>query len=260
MIMSNKKILFLTGSGAVENSWEPVKDVLRKKYGANFPESDPNLVFATLINYLRWSCKAAQNEKLEISSNGRTSVRELNNELKDLKSNIAEALKTAETNESIKLRPEIDKIRNQFLNNSNVCIITTNWDMLTEKFAESNCYDKPLHLHGNTEKPVEMHLPSELAFEVDGISLNEHLKEFLDCFGKIDSLVLYGISLSPLDAELGILFSEGFNGQLWHSLQKVTIIDKNPCLVFERLRFILRDNTSIEWKEVQEKLICPNML
>ena len=127
------------------------------------------------------------------------------------------------------MQPEIEKTKEQYFSGE-VSIITTNWDCAIDDFADLHGY-KYLHLHGDRKKPERILLPSELEEEdYRQNSDRQHLVKFFDYFKRIDRLIFYGISLSPLDAELGILIGEGFEKKSFS--KKLVIIDKSPNQVF----------------------------
>jgi len=57
---------------------------------------------------------------------------------------------------------------------------------------------------------------------------------WLEC---ADELIIYGLSLSPLDAELSLVLSESMSER--RSQLNVTVIDREPLPVAARIKFLL---------------------
>ena len=252
-----KKTLLITGAGSVKNSWEPVKKALEDHYkgeGIKIPANDlqyANCVLAHVVHFLRWSYEM---------KGGKEVSRKARRDYLDIKKRIAEELSRAEENGGISLRPEIEQIRRSFFTEK-VRIMTTNWDRLLIHYAEKN--ECELHFfHGNHKDSDGIFLPSETT-EDDYLKrcvqkrYKQRLGRAFEGLTDVHTLILYGISLSPLDAELGLLIGARFSKV---KPARIVIVDINPCIVYQRLRFLLRENWSTLGRNIDVKLLCPDQL
>jgi hypothetical protein len=64
----------------------------------------------------------------------------------------------------------------------------------------------------------------------------------MDALGSVKNLVLYGLSLSPLDPELAQYMGTGLKAEV---LERVTIVDPEYKAIAARLRIFLK-NPSVE--------------
>ena len=134
--------------------------------------------------------------------------------------------------------------------------VTTNWDTVIDVEADRWVKEKYLdiesakvfHIHGSIEAHEHIYLPSETSFEnyrtddenekvgYDHFATYELLKE-------VNSIILYGLSLDPLDAELNLLL----DGTLATSktIREVIIINPNYQVVRKRIKILLFRRTGI---------------
>ena len=229
-------ILF-TGTGAVKNGWLPVETAL-KKACSFVGQIDPNLVFAAIIYKLRWLDIQLSRE------HDSTLLRKLKNkfdatvsEYIEIKKEITNELNKAHASGVICPREELKLLDYLYLNSESK-IITTNWDSTIMDFVGKK-YDT-LFLHGRTSETL--FLPSEMIEEgyrkranleaphgeVAGLAMSW----FQDYS---DRLVIYGLSLSPLDVELVLVIADGFYGT--SNPKSVVIVDPNYELVKQRFCF-----------------------
>ena len=87
--------------------------------------------------------------------------------------------------------------------------LTTNWDRLLETELAYNP-KSVMHIHGDVEVPNCMYLPTETSTEpYRNPEINEHIGALTGTawhlIHEARQLCIYGLSLSPLDAELGAI-------------------------------------------------------
>lgn len=125
-------------------------------------------------------------------------------------------------------------------------VVTTNWDRATDARVVAQfptLQDHILHVHGDHAESSEFLLPSEVAFEgyyspeVSSVALNRH-RRILDAVDWADQVVIYGLSLSPLDAELSSLLSVGIDES--GGDKTVDIVDPESVTVAAQLRCVLQ--------------------
>lgn len=225
---------FLVGNGIIEVGWEPVKRAIKETF-ESCPEQDPNFAFANLIYQLRWL-------KLQASTRSKEFQDMLESRLlkyKELKNNISNEICKASDSGLMKVRPEFKRSLDRFAR-GDTRIATTNWDLLLEPYIDS-CVDRPIYIHGNVEEPASLYLPTETIEEPyrDKPDSGLHASragDLMSVLQKTDRLVVYGLSLSPLDVELGLLIVGGFHETSLPT--EVIVIDPNHELVAERLHYL----------------------
>ncbi|MCW7475579.1 AbiH family protein [Leptospira levettii] len=235
-----KKIAMITGAGSEPDSWLPVERALKKNYD-NIPSCDLNLPFANLIYQLRWLKKYSS-----IFNNFKNPKRafKLKNLLEkrlnlydNLKKDICEEIQESCLNQELKLNNFLDVIIKDHLGNNSI-VLTTNWDKLLEKKLGAYIH----HIHGSIDNFDSLYLPTEVIeenyrkphFQRNITGQTMHLLE------NIDKLIIYGLSLSPLDIELSFILSDTFTED--SPLKEINIFDKknNIDIVEQRLKFILK--------------------
>jgi len=203
IIMENKNITLLVGSGAVVDAWTPVINAIRQVTKKEIDTSyAANCFFAQLVYLARFYSHVDHPDcpkKLEL----------LIDDINILKKVISENLKTAQQKGEIKARAEFEKIISEFIikKRNKAVLISTNWDTVID--AEINrIVGKSipvLHIHGDINSNI--YLPTEITpekyrqkdDEFDFGHKHINLRTLLE---NTDELIIYGLSLSPLDAEL----------------------------------------------------------
>jgi hypothetical protein len=246
-----KKIAIIVGAGAVENAWTPIQKAFRQIWRCEVDSDAANCIFAKHIYLLRFyssypDIKAKEN---------------LNDELDQvniIKELICTYLKEAQDTGILKPRKEFADILNKFVFPYNMIgLVSTNWDTVIDRYADelvTKVYKdvqsaKCFHLHGNIETSKYLYLPSETARE------NYRSESENDVFGynhystikfllKADQIILYGLSLDPLDAELGQVLNSGCSTN--KNLKEVVIINPEYQKVRNRLKFILFNEREIK--------------
>lgn len=233
--------ILITGTGAVKNGWLPVLKGLERVFPSAVPHSDPNLVFATVVHKLRWL-----DSQLDSGKHNTTRLARLQNafdrtvsEYQKIKKAIIEELDKAHAYGVICPRDELKLLDYLYLS-TETRIITTNWDSTTRDFAGNRF--ETLFLHGCTSKTL--FLPSETIEE--RYRKRANLEAPLDMAAALamkwlqdygDRLVIYGLSLSPLDVELGLVIADGFHGT--SHPKSAVIVDPDYEVVKQRLRFFV---------------------
>src|SRR6266852_5496709 len=213
--------LYLIGNGAVEGSWAPILQAIRN--------IDPEAVldgedvanywltqhvyelrqvahFAQLTREERsWRLRRPQNaeEHRSFQAEQQQALDSFRGRDLALKRAIAIQLDAALERGELHVREALVR---RFLGvQGSLELVTTNWDRALEaRFPEFE--DKIIHLHGDTRKPEALYLPSEMAREPYRTAAERH--EFAKHTGlwkdlaQARNVVIYGLSMSALDAEL----------------------------------------------------------
>jgi hypothetical protein len=252
--MSNK-VAIIVGSGAVENAWEPVLKAFRNIWGEQVDENDANFLFAKQIYLLR--IYAGFNDDLS-KKNLQTELEQVN----DLKEFICHYLSLYQINGLIKPRKEFVKVLDKFVfcNRLNkFSTITTNWDTVIDKKADEVVqlvYDdlesaQCFHIHGRLDNPRKLYLPSEISkenyrSEIENREFGLISYETLQYLKQANQIVLYGISLDPLDAELNQILSTTFS--VSKALQEIIIVNPDSARLRKRVEYLVFPRKGLQIK------------
>jgi hypothetical protein len=223
----------LAGSGAVRNSWAPVNRAL-KFLGLFVPDEGANFVFSTLVFQLRSLYELTRSLRRPPSF-----VKELRDQrLKEfqlVRSCIGYELLRALEQEELTVRPELKGITDRFGPIGG--LITTNWDDALDTEVElPGAYI--CHLHGYARNAGSLYLPSETHDEPYRLKkektlLREHIAHASTLLGRrMKHLIVWGLSLSPLDIELGRLLATAVHTRRC----RITVIDPRAYEVAQRIR------------------------
>ncbi len=250
MTVNKNKIAILVGAGAVENAWRPLLDCFRPINGDETDADTANFLFAKSICAMRLYSK---------SPKGAVQLKEEQELVTSMKDVICDALKLAQQKDILKPRKVFTSILDTFVlsNPTNLFgIVTTNWDTVidaeADRWVKEKYHDiesaKVFHIHGSIAAHEHLYLPSETSMENyrsdaenDKIGL-AHAGTFKFLL-EANSIILYGLSLDPLDAELSLLLSGAFAGS--KTIREVIIINPNYQLVRKRVKILLFRRTSI---------------
>ncbi len=250
MSIQQNKIAILIGAGAVQNAWEPILNCFRRINNEDTDSDTANFLFAKSICALRLYSK---------SPKGIAQLNEERDMVNAMKEIVCLSLRNAQETGLLKPREEFESILNNFVlanPNSLFGFVSTNWDTVIDDAADhwvkDKYYDidssKVFHLHGSIEQYEQIYLPSETSMENyrsdaenDALGYNHFATyQFLS---EANTILLYGLSLDPLDAELCLLL----NGTFIQSKMTREIIIINPDYqkVRKRVKALLFPRTDI---------------
>lgn len=245
--MNQKKVVLIVGAGAVENAWLPIYKSFQNVFESSIDGADSaNFQFTRLVYLLRFysASKFADSTKDALESAKR--------KVTELKHEIVKQLNLAQQNQELKVRSHFEALLINFIfkDENEFAVISTNWDTVVgeaiNQFAKKVEHGKTiniLHLHGSIEKPNSLYLPSEItsenyrSVEED----NEHGVNqaiLLSILKKVNQMILYGISLDPLDAELNQTIFVSLKNE---NLQEIVIINPDHKKVFNRVQLLLQE-------------------
>lgn len=244
MMTTQNKIAMLVGAGAVENAWEPILNCFRPINGHETDADTANVLFAKSICAMRLYSK---------SPKGAVQLKEEQELVKSMKEVIGEVLKLAQKTGMLKPRKEFKAILNKFVfaNPNNLFgFVSTNWDTVIDSEADRLVKErykdiesaKVFHIHGSIEAHEQLYLPSETSME------NYRSDEENDKIGyahfamynflsEANAIILYGISLDPLDAELNLMLNGAFKQS--KTLREIIIINPHYQIVRKRVKILL---------------------
>ena len=224
--------VYLFGTGVVEGAWDPVVRVISKSQGGS--GVDPEIanwwfgVQGRMI-HLTSSWRAMPNKDLEArfgrgqhekTRQAMTVADEgYRRQFRELKEEIAKELRAAHDRGGIRARESLLKAVAIDAGEGSTAILTANWDLSLEKLLESLGGEPPkvLHLHGDIREPQGMLLPGErpeelYRDEVPNARITSAYFQAINAFRYARKIYIAGLSLSPLDAALGVALGMGVVG------------------------------------------------
>jgi hypothetical protein len=224
------RIAILFGAGAVEFSWSPILRII-EPFCRYHPATDDvaNTFFAGIVYQLRMATRNHDNKDYD----------ELLGFYKSLKQSICQEIESSMKKNEIVIKSEfIETLNILKKHGTEYRAITTNWDAAADKYFEDNV----IHLHGIFSDPHTLYLPTEIIDEEyrPEVQRENHLLSHgkaLQALSEADTLLIYGLSLSPLDAELSNLLSECLNGE---KISYILFIDPDFDKVIKRMQFYIQ--------------------
>ncbi len=204
--------VFLIGTGAQHDPWKPVINGIQKcgiegignRAQVTCPES-ANSFFATLVSFRR-------HMEFQPSKKLKKSIADVHTALKR---SIAAELAAATAAGAIGLRLQFREISAELGIGSTV-YLTTNWDLLLANALSAATGEKSraVYLHGNVEDPDLMLLPGETIDEryrspAHRRAMKNKLALMSGIINRTRRLVVYGHSVSPVEAELRLALCVG---------------------------------------------------
>jgi hypothetical protein len=224
--------VFFVGTGAIEGAWPPVMAAIEEAAPGiklNGNEKVANAWFAHRVYELRqWAALAhvsaaeltarqgeplkpgEHRDYLERARVGLDKARQRDGELKSL---IAKHVHAALQRKSIYVRPSFLSAFQRHAGGTpdSVAVLTTNWDLTLEQQLPKEM--EILHLHGTTIDTSTLYLPTEMGDEPyrtpdERVSFFQNSYKWQHIAGA-KRVIIYGLSMSPLDPELSLMFQTG---------------------------------------------------
>jgi hypothetical protein len=252
-VTETSKSVLIVGAGAVQHAWSPVIRAIQPDVNFLIDGDSANSFFARLIYLLRWWYSFPDEEHT------RTIQKQHLDYLNLLKSRIAQELSDARNSGELAVRPQLYDVIDHLLvpdgnKNANFMLVNTNWDTVADEATRSHLIKThdgelyPLHIHGSVDDHRLLYLPSELTREpyrtpgeeqqVGGIH-NSIMRGLEDA----SRVVIYGLSLSPLDAELLQTLAAGFSND---NLAEIHVVVPDHKLVAGRVRLLLDPRKTVK--------------
>lgn len=250
--MSKKTVAFIWGAGAVENSWSPIFKSLQPLYlDRSLNKDEANMLLALLVYNMRFYASQNTNSGLEILE---TCKSMLNNH----RQNISKQIQYYQSTGQMKVWKEFDEIVSKIVtpNCSQLSLLTTNWDTVIEEALQKHPYIEKLHktnmcihMHGIYNNPDMLYLPTETINEKyrsigQEYYLGQQQLYTMASLQKAQILIIYGLSISPLDAELLQCLSTALS--LNPIIETIKIIDLDHSTVANRMKIITQNRNSIK--------------
>lgn len=240
--MQEKICGLITGAGAVANAWNPVIRAMQPYYDFPLTPDSANSIMARLVYLVRWfsSLKTdhgAAQYKLHVDG------------LNEIKLSISRELKQAQESGEIAVRPSLIACAKFLLTPyaKKFVYVTTNWDSVGSRALERelnkthhiNIY--PLHIHGHVDSPSELYLPTEMVKEPyrssdEEMALGSVHGSVWRALEPAARIILFGLSLSPLDAELQQIIACGLD---FDRKKEVIIVDPLHAEIAQRVNLLI---------------------
>lgn len=246
-------IALIYGAGAVENAWNPVLRALNGYLDFPLSPDGANLYLARLVYLLRWNA-SLNNE------HGRAELSKYIDFLNIAKIKIAQELRLSQKKGEIRHRPALENLLWKFIipTHEGILFVSTNWDTVIESqikkilIKDFKLKMNTVHIHGSTENANRMYLPSELVREPyrkksDEVWLGQQHGKTWRALENCRKVIIYGLSLDPLDAELGMVLAAGLCNPM---LNEILIVDPNHSMVAHRVNVLLDPRREIAVKGI----------
>jgi hypothetical protein len=235
-------VAIMVGAGAVENSWAPVIRALQPYYPLPLTQDGANSILARAVYLLRWYASLP-------GEDAKMNLRLVKDFVLEVKKRICEELIAAEASGELHIRPQFYELIDRLIvpRSHGLLFITTNWDTVAERAAHAHLDKKfkgqihALHIHGSTKKEDTLYLPTEVTREQ--YRSREEDQEIGGIHGAIMRGlenarwgVVYGLSMSPLDAELCQTFAAGWDNRY---LERLDIVVPDHEVVAHRINLLL---------------------
>lgn len=166
-----------------------------------------------------------------------------------MKSEIASKLREAQLRGEIRARGEVVSVLNAFLVNysKRFMFVNTNWDTVvdervTQHLATLGSLElNILHVHGTAQIADSLFLPSEVTREAyrsgdEELAVGQLQGALWRGLENATRVVIYGLSLSPLDAELCQNVAAGLSSKV---LEEVFVVSPDHAQVAHRVNLLL---------------------
>jgi hypothetical protein len=239
-------VTVLIGAGAEVNAWQPIVRALNRFGGFDIESScEANDILTQVVHNRRYFALANEYARRRNFSADAPSAKGLS-ECEASYAKICDAIRNelqAEPSReaAIQLRPEFSAVWNRVVKGASVCVMTTNWDLsisteLQRQWPDIG-HDAVMHLHGDQRSAMGFVLPNEVTFEPyrndEEIQyLNKRRRAIISTLEQAKRLVIYGLSLSPLDAELAHVLTSGIE---LGAVDEIDIVDPQHRRVARRL-------------------------
>ena len=246
--LPHQTAVVLIGSGAVKNAWAPVLNALRRSEIFSDVQSPDAANFAMAVFiYKRRQIELAIHDrsvKWRVRRTIKAQIPQFRDRLRRFRTTIADCLKESSSQGELTVRPEFPEVIERFVlrDAAKIALITTNWDKTVDQAAlKIDERFRVFHLHGDVDNPNTLYLPTEIVEEPyrtrqEKGDLQYRRRQVMNTIKDSHRLVLYGLGLSPLDAELGQVLASGLNRS---QVARIDIIDPEPFPVAERIYGVL---------------------
>lgn len=246
---------FLLGSGINQRSWEPVIRAINRA-APDFHVTDAetaNSYFALHVLHRKLVMLRARRAPEDTEAQRLLQAAEADDEA--LKRAIAEELRDARLRGDLRIRESLLGVLREPRFEGSCLLMTTNWDRCLEALLHRHGHvaTNVFHLHGDESEPRTMLLPSEVTGEDyrsadDQPAMDARRGGLWRWLARAEQVCIFGLSLSPLDAELTLAISVGLRERAQQGSPATVILyacARDIRVVEQRLRMQLGRDTHI---------------
>ena len=166
-----------------------------------------------------------------------------------IKASIASELRLAQGEGKTACRPSLKLMMERLVipYSSSFMLVTTNWDTVVPDSiqrlmaADWHLHLYPLHIHGSMKDASTLYLPSEVTHEPyrtnsEGQAIGGIHGSVWRALEDASRVIVYGLSIDPLDAELGQTLAAGWSNP---ALEEIFIINPRHDVVAHRVNLLL---------------------
>jgi len=268
---SASKTLFLIGTGALKNGWGPVLAAINELEPTIGNDTDAaNFWFSRIIQVWRLTAHVGRAtdkdlmlqgiEKKAIPKFRRDAAKQGKDNRKlyyELKQAIANHIHRAMDSGEMALSPEFIRRAADDRWRGLTAYVTTNWDLLLDRAFGSR--GDVHHLHGHVDNWKRMLLPSEAPEEPyrtkrEEMQIASSQRQW-EGISQAKRIVIYGLSLSPLDASLAHTIGMGLDNPAGSAVEEIYIMNCGPDEV-RRVAKRVRMLCPREWPGTIYELDC----
>jgi hypothetical protein len=239
-----KTSALVAGAGAVEGAWNPVLRALQRFVDMPLTIDGGNSFLARVVYLARWYSSPFYDSQPHSQYRDAALT-----QLRNVKEAIAEEIISAEASGEITPRVSLKNILYELMLSfgRSMMFVTTNWDTVVPNAVSEimrpdwDFTFHPIHIHGNAANPSTLYLPSEVTQE--RYRHPEEDQKIGTTHGTVwknlelaRRVVLYGLSIDPLDAELGQTLAAGWSNP---NLETIYIVNPNHSVVAHRVNLLL---------------------
>ena len=247
-IEKGQSVALIVGAGAVQNAWKPIIKALQPSYfESKLTINGATSVLTRLVYVLRWFSDSQSEDAFKKSKQLFKSVKE----------KICEEIKISQQTGELAVWKEFYNLINQIIVSDfkQFMVISTNWDTVIEDAINGTVIShlvgnkkiEAIHIHGEYLEPQNIYLPSESTEEP---YRTENERQYfvkkhvitLRALERAHTIILYGLSISPLDAELSQILGACLERD---NIKRVIIVDLFPEEVAERVNLLLKYPTNM---------------
>jgi hypothetical protein len=264
--MNKPATVFVIGSGAVVNAWDPIVEAVHEVYEQVRTGDQANVALSNIVYNLRWWHHAQLEDLYHIGTVSQECVepaKAYRSSLEQVCRQIASSVERAEQTTNYRLRDEFDVVWNLAVGTAGAFeVVTTNWDRLVANHVGQRwpeLADEIFHIHGDRRDAATLFLPTEVAFEPyrpPDIRRNAQKRhnQIMKLLERAERLVIYGLSLSSDDAELSNLIAVGLDQS---NVSQIEIVDPQHALTAGRVMALLHGRQPTVWGRSPSQLGGP---
>jgi hypothetical protein len=238
-------VALIVGAGAVANSWAPVIRAIESEYDFSLTADGATSAMARWVYLMRWYALSPNADAKKHLASAKGIVGRVAERIK------AELLAAQRAGE-LSTRPEFPDITDRLVRHrgDRFFVLSTNWDTVVEDSLSARLSTpvrrvsiEALHVHGSARAGEPLYLPTEVTKEPYRSRAEENTigglhGSMMTALEGARWVVVYGLSLSPLDAELCQALAAGWSNPIIEGID-VVVPAHDLAVVAHRVNLLL---------------------